>query len=55
VPDQTTLVGTISHTRKQCLASALIGSDVRKAADHGTANFRTRGTGLPVSAGSNNT
>jgi hypothetical protein len=33
--------GTISHTRKQCFASVLIGSEVRKAANHSTANFRT--------------
>jgi aconitate decarboxylase len=33
--------GTINHTRKQCFASVLIGSEVRKAANHSTANFRT--------------
>jgi hypothetical protein len=33
--------GTIIHTGKQCFASVLIGSEVRKAADSGTTNFRT--------------
>ena len=32
--------GTINHTRKQCFASVLIDSEVRKAADPGTANFQ---------------
>jgi hypothetical protein len=33
--------GTINHTGKQCFASVLIGSEVRKAANHSTVNFRT--------------
>ena len=33
--------GTINHTRKQCFASVLIGSEVRKAADPNATNFRT--------------
>jgi len=34
-------VGTINHTRKQCLASVLVGSEVRKVVGFSTANFRT--------------
>jgi uncharacterized membrane protein len=33
--------GTMNHTRKQCYAVVLTGSEVCKAADPGTANFRT--------------
>jgi hypothetical protein len=32
--------GTTNHIRKQCFASVLIDSEVRKAADPGMANFR---------------
>jgi hypothetical protein len=32
--------GTTNHPRKQCFASVLIDSEVRKAADPGMANFR---------------
>src|ERR1700761_9150346 len=34
--------GTMNQTRKQRFASVLIDSEVRRAADSGTANFRTR-------------
>jgi hypothetical protein len=39
--------GTTNHTRKQCFASVLIDSEVRKAADPGMANFRIGTPGVP--------
>ena len=40
--------GTTNHTRKQCFASVLIDSEVRKAADPGMAKLPNRDTGFVV-------